>query len=112
VEKEGMKDGRAAALEEVGTRRMVGASLAKKVALFFSKAHHTVKTIFTKRRRHVNSKDNPAVSAMSGDKDTTSVTGDDEAAGKFLLLEPRSPPPPIPKKPISAPFCGFQKFSS
>jgi hypothetical protein len=52
VEKEGMKNRRAAALKEAGTRRMVSASLAKKVALFFS------------------------------------------------------------QKPISAPFCGFRKFSS
>jgi hypothetical protein len=88
VEKEGMKDGRAAALEEAGTRRMVGAGLAKKVTLFFSQAQHTAKTIFTQCRCHVNSKDNPAVGAMSGDKDTTAVTGDDEAAGKLLLLDP------------------------
>jgi hypothetical protein len=31
-----MKNRRAADLKEAGTRRMVGASLAKKVALFFS----------------------------------------------------------------------------
>jgi hypothetical protein len=108
MENEGMKDGRAAALEEAGTRRMVSAGLAKKVTLFFSPAQHMAKTIFAKRRCHVNSKDNLAVGAMSGDKDTTAITGDDEAAGKILLLNP----PPIPKKPISAPFCGFRKFSS
>jgi hypothetical protein len=45
MENEGMKDGRAAALEEAGTRRMVSAGLAKKVTLFFSPAQHMVKTI-------------------------------------------------------------------
>jgi hypothetical protein len=40
-----MKDGRAAALEEAGTGRMVRADLAKKVTLFLSPAQHMAKTI-------------------------------------------------------------------
>jgi hypothetical protein len=106
VEKERMKNRRAAALEEAGTHRMVGASLAKKVALFFSQAQHTAKIIFTKRHRHVNSKDNLAVGAMSGDKDTTAVTGDDEAAGKLLLLDP----PPSLRNRFLPPFADSKNF--
>jgi hypothetical protein len=101
-----MKDGRAAALEEAGTRRMVSAGLAKKVTLFFSPAQHIAKTIFAKRRCHVNSKDNLAVGAMSGDKDTTAITGDDEAAGKILLLNP----PRSLRNRLLPPFADSENF--